>query len=155
MKPADTRTSRRSDCPVNVAVELLGDRWSLLVIRDLMFRGYRTYGQMLDSGEGIATNMLAGRLRKLTAGGVIEATDEGGVRPLYRLTAKGIDLAPVLVELILWSVRHEKTVAPPALVRRIKKDRSAFIAEVRRSWEEGGSPIISDRLFPEATQKSS
>lgn len=144
---------RRSYCPVNVAVELLGDRWSLLVVRDLMFRGYRTYGELLDSSEGIATNMLADRLKKLVTAGVIETEDKDSAKPAYRLTAKGVDLAPVLVELILWSAHHEKTLAPPALVRRIEKNKAAFIAEIRRYWKQGGLPIISEDCFEEVARK--
>jgi DNA-binding HxlR family transcriptional regulator len=136
--------NRRSDCPVNLALELLGDRWSLLIVRDMMFRGWRTYGQFLESDEGIATNVLADRLRKLVAAGVIAMEHEGADRRkiIYRLTPKGIDLAPVIVELILWSARHGKTSAKPALIRQIKKNRDEFLAEVRRRWNEGGPPIF-------------
>ncbi len=137
VKPAGD-SKRRSGCPVNVALELLGDRWSLLIIRDLMFRGLRTYRQFLKSDEGIATNILADRLQKLTACGII-AADPGprrGRKVIYRLTDKGIALAPVLVELILWAARYEKTDAPPAVVRKMDKERGGFIAEVRRRWKE-------------------
>lgn len=136
---------RRSDCPVNVALELLGDRWSLLIVRDLMFRGYRSYGQFLEADESIATNMLADRLRKLLAAGVITTVREDADRRkiFYRLTPKGMDLAPVLVELILWSARYEKTFATPAVIRRIENNRDEFLAEVRRRWKEGGPPIFA------------
>ncbi len=137
-------TNRRSDCPVNVALELLGDRWSLLIVRDLMFRGYRTYGQFLEADEGIATNMLADRLRKLVASGIITTVQEDADRRkiIYRLTPKGMDLAPVMIELILWSARHEKTFATPAAIRRIEKNRDEFLAQIRRCWKEGGPPVF-------------
>lgn len=137
--------NRRSDCPVNVALELLGDRWSLLIVRDLMFRGYRTYGQFLEADESIATNMLADRLRKLLAAGVITTVREDADRRkiIYRLTPKGMDLAPVLIELILWSARYEKTFAKPGVIRRIENNRDEFLAEVRRRWKEGGPPIFA------------
>src|SRR5262247_1898293 len=96
---------RRSGCPLNASVEMLGDRWSLLVIRDMMVRGYRTYREFLKSDEKIATNILADRLEKLEAHGIITARpDPSDARKLiYRLTEKGIDLAPVLAEMVLWA----------------------------------------------------
>ena len=107
-------SEHRSGCPVSVSLEIFGDRWSLLVIRDLMVRGYRTFKQFEEAGEGIATNILANRLRKLKKAGIVaserEATDARQVN--YRLTEKGIDLAPVLLELLIWGTRHEKTGVP-------------------------------------------
>src|SRR6478672_5764167 len=88
---------RRSGCPVSISLEMFGDRWSLLIVRDLMVRGYRTYKEFLESGEGIASNILADRLKKLEAAGIITAKVEqtDGRKVNYRLTRKGIDLAPV------------------------------------------------------------
>lgn len=133
------KLSRRSDCPLNAALEILGDRWSLLIIRDLMFRGFRTYKQLLESEEGIATNILADRLQRLDACGIIsisqEATDRRRLN--YRLTQKGIDLAPVLVDLILWGARHEEnTAGPPAMIRKMEKQREEFLADIRRRWSQ-------------------
>src|SRR5690349_7763905 len=90
------KLKRRSGCPVSISLEIFGDRWSLLVIRDLMVRGYNTFKQFQQSGEGIATNILADRLQKLEAFGIITAeTEETDARKVnYRLTEKGIDLAP-------------------------------------------------------------
>ena len=135
----------RSLCPVSVALDILGDRWSLLVVRDLMVRGYRTFKEFHESGEGIATNVLADRLRKLQSAGIIESeqieTDRRGVA--YRLTAKGIDLAPVLLELLLWGARHEKTLAPAALIADMAKNREALLEEVRRRWlQRDPNPLI-------------
>src|SRR6266571_5952826 len=98
-----TNTKRRSGCPLNAAVEVLGDRWSLLIIRDMMLRGFRTYKEFLGSYERIATNILADRLRKLEARGIITAERDSsdGRKLIYSLTAKGIDLAPVLTEIVL------------------------------------------------------
>lgn len=130
----------RSGCPISIALELLGDAWSLLIVRDLMFKERRTFNDFLSGGEGIASNILADRLRKLEDANIIEKRrdPEDARRILYRLSAKGIDLAPVLVELVVWSARHEQTDAPPAVVRSMRSDRAAFIAEVRRRWR--GSP---------------
>lgn len=135
---------RRSRCPLNVAIELLGDPWSLLIVRDMMFRGGRTYGEFLQSGEGIATNMLADRLRKLVRAGVIaQQPDDADRRKVnYRLTRMGLDLAPVLVDLIAWGAKHFSTSAPPAVVRRIRRDRASFLAEIRRRWKDGGPPLF-------------
>ena len=129
---------RRSGCPVSISLEVFGDRWSLLIVRDLMVRGYRTFKEFLESGEGIATNVLAHRLRKLMAAGIISTEKEGtdARRVNYRLTRKGIDLAPVLLELLLWGARHEKTGAPCVLTAHMEKNRGEIVAEVRRRWKQ-------------------
>ena len=123
----------RSGCPLNASVEILGDRWSLLIIRDMMLRGFRSYKQFLQFYEGIATNILADRLRKLIAHGIIttEPDPSDGRKTIYSLTAKGKDLAPVLTEMVLWAAAHEDT-ENPALVQRIQKDKQQFLAEVRQ-----------------------
>lgn len=105
-----------------------------------MFRGFRTYKELLESGEGIATNILADRLQRLEACGIISIYEEPADRRklIYRLTEKGIDLAPVLVDLILWGTRHEEgTAAPRAMLRKMEKQREEFLTEVRRRWAEG------------------
>jgi DNA-binding HxlR family transcriptional regulator len=125
---------------------MLGDRWSLLIVRDLMVRGFHTFKEFQQSGEGIATNILADRLHKLEAAGIITAYGEerDARRVNYRLTEKGIDLAPVILELLLWGARHEETVAPCALIVRLQKNREEFLAEVRRRW----LTLDSTPLFP-------
>jgi DNA-binding HxlR family transcriptional regulator len=143
--PGKTKSKRRSGCPVSISLERLGDRWSLLIIRDLMVRGFRTFRQFLGSGEGIATNILADRLHRLEAEGIVaaEAEQSDARRVNYRLTEKGIDLAPVLLELLIWGARHEQTGAPCALIAKMEKDREAVLAEVRRRWRERDStPLI-------------
>ena len=128
---------RRSGCPLNASVEILGDRWSLLIIRDMMLRGSRAYKEFLESYEGIATNILADRLRKLEAHGIITAERDpsDGRKLIYLLTAKGIDLAPVLTEMVLWAAAHEDT-GNQALVRQMQKDKEQFLAAVRQRWSE-------------------
>jgi DNA-binding HxlR family transcriptional regulator len=132
------KSQRRSGCPVSISLETFGDRWSLLIIRDLMVRGFRTFKEFQESGEGIATNILADRLQKLETAGIItadiEATDARKVN--YRLTEKGIDLAPVVLELLIWATRHEETGAPCNLIAKMEKNREAVLAEVRRRWRE-------------------
>ena len=112
---------RRSGCPLSLALEVFGDQWSLLIVRDLMFKCRNTFTDFMDGGEKIATNILADRLRRLEEQGVIECDSDpdDGRRQIYRLTPKGADLAPVLVEMILWSDRYHDTDAPPAVVRRM------------------------------------
>jgi DNA-binding HxlR family transcriptional regulator len=125
----------RSGCPLNASVEILGDRWSLLIIRDMMLRGFRTYKEFLESYEGIATNILAVRLQKLIAHGIIttEQDPSDGRKFVYSLTAKGIDLAPVLTEMVLWAAAHEETGNQP-LVLQIQKDKEQFLAAARQRW---------------------
>ncbi|MFZ0959854.1 MAG: helix-turn-helix domain-containing protein [Terriglobia bacterium] len=117
---------------------MLGDRWSLLIVRDLMVRGLRTFKEFQQSGEGISSNILADRLRKLEASGIITAEEEAtdGRRVNYRLTEKGIDLAPVLLELLIWGARHEDTGAPCAVIEKMAKNREQVLAEARRRWRE-------------------
>lgn len=128
-----------------MSLERFGDRWSLLIIRDLMVRGHRTFHEFEKSGEGIATNILADRLRNLEAAGIITAEPEAadGRRVNYRLTEKGIDLAPVMLELLIWGARHEKTGASCALIANLEKNRAEILAETRRRWQERDStPLI-------------
>jgi DNA-binding HxlR family transcriptional regulator len=126
---------RRSGCPLNASVEMLGDRWSLLIIRDMMVRGYRTFKEFLSSDEHIATNILADRLRRLEGYGIITTQPDpsDGRKLFYLLTAKGMDLAPILAEMVLWAAAHEDT-GNQALVRLIKKDKSKFLAKIRKRW---------------------
>ena len=128
----------RSGCPVSVSLDLLGDRWSLLIVRDMMVRGFRTFREFQHSGEGIATNILADRLEKLEEGGILkrEPVVEDGRSTHYGLTAKGIALAPVLLEMLIWGAHHEKTDAPCAAIEEIEKNRAAVLAETYRRWEQ-------------------
>jgi DNA-binding HxlR family transcriptional regulator len=126
---------RRSECPLNASVEMLGDRWSLLIIRDMMLREFRTYKEFMECYEGIATNILADRLKKLVAYGIITAEPDpsDGRKRIYSLTAKGIDLAPVLTEMVLWAAAHEDT-GNQALVRLMQADKEKFLAGIRERW---------------------
>jgi len=136
---------RRSGCPVSIGLEIFGDRWSLLIVRDLMVRGFRTFKEFQLSGEHIATNILADRLRRLEAAGMIAAEPESGDarRVNYRLTEKGIDLAPAMLELVVWGARHERTTAPSALIDYLENNRPEFLAEIRKRWlERDPTPLI-------------
>jgi DNA-binding HxlR family transcriptional regulator len=133
--PNKSAPQRRSGCPLNASVEMLGDRWSLLIVRDMMLRGFRTYSEFLTSHEGIATNILADRLRKLEASGIVIAKQDpdDGRKLIYLLSKKGIDLAPVLAEMVLWAASHEET-GNQALVRLLRKAKARVIADVRKRW---------------------
>jgi DNA-binding HxlR family transcriptional regulator len=128
-----------------MALDLLGDRWTLLIVRDLMVRGYRTFREFLYSGEGIATNILSDRLKKLEAGGIVlaEPDAEDGRSAHYRLTEKGISLAPVLLELLVWGAHHEPTDAPCAVIDHMEQNRAAVLAETYHRWKERDpTPIL-------------
>jgi DNA-binding HxlR family transcriptional regulator len=125
------RTDRRSDCPTNFALQAFGDSWSLLVVRDLMFKGKRTFAEFAASEEHIATNILTDRLRALERSAIIRR-DGAGRATRYSLTAKGIDLLPVMIELIVWSARYDaRSATPAAFVRRAMRERTELLAEMR------------------------
>ncbi|WP_347557854.1 helix-turn-helix domain-containing protein [Robbsia sp. KACC 23696] len=99
----------RSHCAVNYGVEIFGDKWSLLIIRDIVFAGKKTYGEFLKSEEGIATNVLASRLSLLEEQGILARTPnpDDGRKDFYTLTEKGLDLIPVVLNIALWSAKHD------------------------------------------------
>jgi DNA-binding HxlR family transcriptional regulator len=140
-REGSSHPARRSGCPISTSLELFGDRWSLLVVRDLMFSGYCTFGEFAAAGEGIASNVLADRLARLEGAGIIARRPDpaDGRRVVYRLTEKGMALAPMLVELVIWAARHEVTAAPPEMVARMEADRAGFVAGLWERWRaEGG-----------------
>jgi DNA-binding HxlR family transcriptional regulator len=138
---------------VSISLEMLGDRWSLLIVRDMMVRGLATFKEFQESGEKIATNILADRLRRLSEAGVItsESSASDGRRVNYQLTEKGIDLAPVLLELLIWGARHEKTGAPCAVIDHMEQNRAAVLAETHRRWEARDRTPILPRFDDGAT----
>ena len=117
----------RSHCPVNFGLEAIGDRWALLILRDIVFRGKRTYGQFLKSEEGFATNILASRLEHLMENGILQrdGDETDGRKALYSLTPKGLDLIPLMFEMVLWSAKYDpesEAARIPKLVELIKKN---------------------------------
>jgi DNA-binding HxlR family transcriptional regulator len=139
---------RRSECPLNASIEILGDRWSLLIVRDMMLRGFKSYKEFMDSYERIATNILADRLRKLEFHGIIEAEPDplDGRKTTYVLTRKGIELGPVMTEMVLWAGSHER-VENQALITQMRKDKLKFNAEIRARWEQERAERESRREF--------
>lgn len=124
------KMKKRSDCPVSNSLDIWGDKWSLLIIRDLMYAKECTYGDFLKAPERIATNILASRLQALEENKIIEKLDhpDSKAKVLYRLTRKGIDLLPVMIEINLWA---EKYFTIPedrkAMLKEAKKDKAGFI----------------------------
>jgi DNA-binding HxlR family transcriptional regulator len=106
--PAPRDQSRRSDCAIAATLDVVGDRWSLLIVRDLFFNGELRYGDLAASAESVPTNTLADRLRRLEECGVLarERYSDRPPRYHYRLTARGRDLAPVLDAMATWGVTH-------------------------------------------------
>jgi DNA-binding HxlR family transcriptional regulator len=108
--------TRRSNCPISVSLDLLGDRWSLLVLRDLVFRGHRYFQDFAESPEGMATNTLSDRLARLQRAGVIkkERDPEDKRRNRYTLTDEGLAAIPLLVDLIVWGAKLDPDIEYPA-----------------------------------------
>jgi DNA-binding HxlR family transcriptional regulator len=143
-----TRKPRRSSCPIATSLDIFGDRWSLLIIRDLLFTDHRRFSDFARADEEIATNVLTDRLELLECEGLIRRRPDpaDGRKFVYDLTRKGFELAPVIVEMVIWAARHEKTAAPPVLVREMERDREKFVEGLRARWER--SSALTDRPFP-------
>ena len=123
----------RSHCPIVYALDIFGDTWSLLVLRDVLFMGKRYYHQFLASEERISTNILANRLRRLEAEGLIVKRRDPKHRRqfIYTPTQKSLDLLPVILEIIRWSAKYdEQTAAPRSFVRRLRNDRQGLMREI-------------------------
>lgn len=128
----DTK-KHQSGCPVAFGLDIFGDRWTLLIIRDMLLHGKRTYSDFLASDEKIATNILASRMKHLEEEGVVtRARDPDNRRSfIYTLTNKGLNLTPVLLEIVRWSgdyLRLNKY--RQGLIQRIDNDRDGLIAEI-------------------------
>lgn len=124
---------RKSDCPINFALEIFGDKWTFLIVRDLMFKGKHFYGEFLLSEEGIATNILSDRLSLLESNGIISKSSDPSHKQkiIYRLTRKGIDLVPLLVEVIMWSAKYDKDSAVDMkFVKSVKQDKVGLISQI-------------------------
>ncbi|MGS2761417.1 winged helix-turn-helix transcriptional regulator [Sinomicrobium sp. M5D2P9] len=128
-------SKKRSDCPLSCSLDVFGDKWSLLIIRDLIFGNKCTYNDFLKSAEGIATNILATRLKDLEENGIIEksAHPDSKAKKLYRLTPKGIDLLPILMEVYIWSEKYFTIPADiKATIKEAKKDKDKFVKQVTK-----------------------
>lgn len=127
------KENKRSGCPVSSSLDIWGDKWSLLIVRDLMYAKECTYGDFLKAEEKIATNILATRLQTLEAAGIITRSEhpDSKAKVLYRLSEKGIDLLPVMIEIYLWGDKYfVLSETHKAFLKEVKKDKQAFIKTV-------------------------
>jgi DNA-binding HxlR family transcriptional regulator len=134
-----TNTKKRSDCPISSSLDIWGDKWSLLIIRDLIFSRQCTYGDFLKSEEKIATNILASRLVMLEKNGLISKLEhpESKAKILYKLTEKGIDLLPILLEINLWADQYfDLNSESKAILKEFKKNKEAFIKAKKKELKE-------------------
>jgi DNA-binding HxlR family transcriptional regulator len=133
------KAKKRSDCPVSCSLDVWGDKWSLLIVRDLMFATECTYGDFLKSAEGIATNILASRLQVLEENKIIQRSDhpDSKAKVLYRLTRKGIDLLPIMIEINLWAEKYFTIPADrKAMLKEVKKDKAGFIRSATKKLDK-------------------
>ena len=141
----------RSHCAVNYGVEIFGDRWSLLIIRDIVFAGKKTYGEFLKSEEGIATNVLASRLAFLEEQGILAKAPSPDDRrkDFYTLTEKGLDLIPIVLNIVLWSAKHDSksyVLRRKEYLARLSRSPMLVGEEVKALVRNGGC------LFPEGNE---
>lgn len=130
---------KRSDCPISSSLDIWGDKWSLLIVRDLLFSMQCTYGDFLKSEEKIATNILATRLQMLESNGIITKLNhpDSKAKVLYQLTQKGIDLLPIMIEIHLWADKYSNI--PPernAVIKELKNNKEAFIKSYTKQLKE-------------------
>ena len=120
-------------CPIRFGMGIFGDKWTLLIIRDLMFKGKQYYGEFTNPEEGISTNILADRLQKLAGNGLIkkERDPDNKAKFIYRLTDKGKELLPVMLAIIDWAEKHDaNTEVPREFIRKLRQDPEALRTEV-------------------------
>jgi len=127
----------RSDCPINYVSEVIGDKWSLVILRDMLLEGKTRYGEFLASEEGIATNILASRLRMLEDWELITRVPDPDypTKHRYAITERGLDLVPLFVEMILWTAKY-RPIPDERLedVRRARKDKDGLIRDIRSQF---------------------
>lgn len=131
----------RSDCPVSFSLDFIGDKWTLLILRDIIFKGKSTYGEFLSSKEKIATNILADRLNMLEKNGFLtkQVAEDKKSKFVYSITEKGIDLIPVLIEITIWGSVYN----PPgntSLLKEVKKDKEATIRTYQEKFRKKNRP---------------
>lgn len=140
---------RQSGCPVAYCLDLFGDRWSLIVVRDMILLGKHYFGEFLESRERIASNILTDRLRRLEEAGVITRTVDPGnqKRFVYALTSRGMDLIPLILDAFAWGVKHGPS--PPRskeIARRLHKERDVVIGEITASIKANRSYLSTQPL---------
>jgi DNA-binding HxlR family transcriptional regulator len=137
------RTGRKSNCPINYSLERIGDTWSLLILRDIVFSGKKTYSEFLDSDERIATNVLASKLVSLEREGILRKsphpTDKR--KDFYTLSEKGLDLIPMLFEMTRWGIAYDSKTEKSVknFMRKYNKNKTGVIKETIKKVRAGGS----------------
>lgn len=129
---------RRSSCPIAFALDIFGDKWTLLILRDLIFKDKVYYEDFIDAGEKISTNILADRLKLLKQEGLIKSSPDksNGRKIIYSPTTKALDLIPMILEIIDWSAKYDsKTAAPKEFLEVLKRDRKKLARQVRSKFE--------------------
>lgn len=139
------RLDRKSDCAINYSLENIGDPWSLLIVRDIVYYGKKTFSEFLDSSERIGTNTLSRRLAELEKKGIlakkIDGTDKR--KETYSLTDKGLDLIPLLFDLAEWGAAHDaKTGASAKWTATLKRRKEEVIKRTRKTVQKGGSVVV-------------
>ncbi|KPH14025.1 helix-turn-helix domain-containing protein [Chryseobacterium sp. ERMR1:04] len=125
--------SQRSTCPVSFSLDFFGDKWTLLIVRDMILKGYTTFGDFQQSDEGIATNILTDRLKMLEKYGfIIKYPLAGKARTGYCLTEKGISLIPVVIELALWGSHFDSTEDTLNISPKIESGKEAYINQLKK-----------------------
>ena len=129
--------TRRSHCPIVFALDLIGDKWSLLILRDIILMDKKFYKDFSDSQEGISTNILADRLAKLEKAKIIfkkrDSVDKK--RFIYSPTEKGLDLIPMMLAMVLWSGQYDKkTAVQPDVLKRLRKDPKKFAENLKKQF---------------------
>jgi len=138
---------RRSNCPLNLALELFGDKWSLLILRDMLVMGKSRYGEFLDSRERISTNILASRLKQLESSGLVEKLPDPRDRKtaVYLPTDSGVSLLPVLLQIIRWGQDNLDETGVPAFMRQaLEEDPDALIADCEARLHNERLALIRD-----------
>lgn len=129
----------RTHCPISFALDIFGDKWSLLILRDIIFKDKSYYDEFLNSDEKISTNILANRLKFLKAEGLVTyyPDPENKRKIIYSPTVKALDLIPMILEIIEWSAKYDsKTGAPKEFIQMLKKDRKALAKIVRAKFKK-------------------
>ena len=126
---------KRSDCPISCSLDVFGDKWSLLIIRDIMLRGKVSYSEFLTSEEKIASNILVSRLSLLETENILlkEVSPANKSKFVYSLTQKGVDLLPIVIEIMDWGAKYNPNCPRKEIGRKIKGDKAGVIKELRQS----------------------
>ncbi len=129
---------KRSDCPISCSLDIFGDKWSLLILRDVMLRNKFSFGEFLESEEKIATNILADRLSLLEAENILskQVSPENKSKFIYHLTKKGIDLLPIIIEIMDWGAKYNPDCPRKEVGKRIKKDKAGLIKEYSKKLKK-------------------